>query len=58
MDRNTAPFCATGHPALTVPCGLVDGLPVGLMFVGRHWNESDLYRAAYAFDQSVDWQTL
>ena len=43
---------------MTVPCRLVDGLSVGLMFVGRHWNESDLSRAAYAFEQSVDWQTL
>ena len=58
MNGNTAPFCGTGHPSLTVPCGAVGPLPVGMMLTGRHWDESSLYRAAYAFEQSVDWQTL
>src|SRR5258708_37373918 len=35
MIVNTAPFDVTGHPATTVPAGLVDGLPAGLMIVGR-----------------------
>ena len=35
MFANTAVFDATGHPALTVPCGLSEGLPVGLMLVGQ-----------------------
>jgi amidase len=52
MNRNTAPFCATGHPAITVPCGLSEGLPVGLMLVGRHYDEATVYRVAYAFEQS------
>ena len=34
MLGNTAPFNMTGHPSLTVPCGKVDGLPVGLMLTG------------------------
>ena len=58
MNRNTAPFCGTGHPALTLPCGLVDDLPVGLMLVGRHWDEGSLYRAAYAIEQSFAWRSL
>jgi amidase len=48
---NTMPFDATHHPAISVPCGEVDGLPVGMMLVGRHWDEATLYRAAYAFEQ-------
>jgi amidase len=56
MNRNTSPFCATGHPALTVPCGLVRGLPIGAMLIGRHWEEGQIYRAAYAFEQSLDWR--
>ncbi len=56
MNRNTAPFCATGHPAITVPCGLSDGLPVGMMLIGRHWDEATVYRAAYAFEQSGNWR--
>jgi amidase len=57
MNRNTAPFCATGHPAISVPCGMVGDLPVGLMLVGRHWDEGAIYRASYAFEQSFDWKT-
>ena len=36
MISNTAPFDITHHPAMSLPCGMVDGLPVGLMLVGRH----------------------
>ncbi len=53
---NTAQFDATGHPALTLPCGLRDGLPVGLQLVGRHYDEPVLYRIGHAFEQSGDWQ--
>ena len=58
MLTNTAVFNITGHPALTVPCGLRDGLPVGLQMVGRHFDEAAIYRAAHAYEQSVDWKTL
>jgi amidase len=58
MIPNTAPFDVTHHPAFSVPCGMVDGLPVGLMLVGKHFDEATLYRAAYAFEQSADWKTL
>jgi amidase len=50
---NTTPFNLTGHPALNVPCGLVDGLPVGLMLVGRRGEDSTLLRAADAFERDV-----
>jgi amidase len=49
---NTMPFDATHHPAISVPCGEVDGLPVGVMLAGRHYDEATLYRAAYALEQS------
>ncbi len=56
---NTAPFNITGHPAISVPCGLGEGeRPIGLMLVGRHFDELTVYRAAHAYEQSVDWQTL
>lgn len=49
---NTAPFNSTHHPALSVPCGTLDGLPVGMMLVGRHWEETTVYRVAAAVEQS------
>ncbi|TAM09756.1 MAG: amidase [Nevskiaceae bacterium] len=50
MLANTAPFDATGHPAISIPCGVSDGLPVGLMLVGPFWGEGRIYRAAKAFE--------
>lgn len=54
----TAPFDITHHPAMSVPCGLSEGLPVGMMLVGRHFDEQTIYRAAHAFEQSGDWKTF
>jgi amidase len=56
--RNTCPFNATGHPAISIPCGMTDGRPIGLMLVGRHWDESTVYRASAAFEASGDWMSM
>ncbi len=45
MVGNASPFNATGHPAISLPCGEVDALPVGLMLVGRHFGDADLLSA-------------
>jgi amidase len=58
MLPNTAPFDVTGHPAMTLPCGLGDGLPAGLMLIGKAFDESTMYRAAHAFEQSHDWMKV
>ena len=58
MIANTAPFDSTGHPAMSIPCGLVDGLPVGMMLVGRRYEEATIYRGAYAFEQAGDWPSI
>ena len=55
---NTAPFDVSGHPALNVPCGMVDGLPVGLMLVGKRYDEATVMRAAAAFEGLGDWRTM
>ena len=55
---NTCPFNATGHPGMSVPCGLRDELPVGMMLIGRHFDEPTIYRAAHAFEQSADWRDM
>lgn len=56
MIRNTCVFNVTGHPAMSVPCATSDGLPIGMMLVGAHWQEPVIYRAAAAFEAAVDWQ--
>ena len=58
MIANTAPFDSTGHPAMSIPCGLVDGLPVGMMLIGRRYEEATIYRGAYAFEQAGDWRAM
>lgn len=58
MLTNTAPFDVTGHPAMSVPCGMSDGLPVGLQIIGRRYDESTIYRAASAFEQAGDWRGM
>jgi amidase len=58
MITNTAPFDITHHPAMAVPCGMADGLPVSVMLVGKHWDEPTIYRAAYAFEQAGDWKAM
>jgi amidase len=55
---NTAPFDCTHHPAMSLPCGMVDGLPVGMMLVGRMFDEETIYRAASAFEAGVDWKSI
>ena len=58
MIGNTAPFDITHHPAMSLPCGMGDGLPIGMMLVGRRYAEPAIYRAAYAFEQAEDWKSL
>ncbi|MEM7695674.1 MAG: amidase [Pseudomonadota bacterium] len=58
MLRNTAPFDVTGHPAMSIPCGMSDGLPVGLMLIGKRYDESTIYRAAGAFEAAGDWRAM
>ena len=53
---NTSAFNWSHHPAISVPCGLGDGLPIGMMLVGRHFEEALLYRVAHAFEQQKDWR--
>jgi len=54
---NTAPIDCTGHPSMNVPCGMLDGLPVGMMLTARHYDETTIYRAADAFEAAVDWKS-
>jgi amidase len=53
MLPNTAPFDVTGHPATSVPTGLVNGMPAGLMVVGKHWDDTTCLRVAHALEEAV-----
>jgi amidase len=50
MFANTAPFNATHHPALSLPCGHADGLPIGLMLVGQRYDDATVLRAGHAYE--------
>jgi amidase len=47
---NTSPMDITGHPAISVPAGLVDGLPVGMMIVGKRFDDATVLKVADAFE--------
>ena len=54
----TSPFNVASVPALSINCGFTsDDLPVGLQLVGRPFDESTLFRAAYAYEQTTEWHT-
>lgn len=55
MIGNAAPFDVTGHPAISVPCGTANGLPVGLQFVGTHFDDATVLATAAAFEETVGW---
>ena len=58
-SRNTLPFNYTGHPALALPVGKSSaGLPVSMQLVGRYFDDPLLMRAAYAYQQSTDWDKI
>jgi len=56
-SSTTSQFNVSGHPALTVPCATVNGLPVGLQLVGEQFNERTLFRVADTFERAVDWES-
>jgi amidase len=55
---NTHAANLTGHPALSIPCGMSEDLPVGLMMMAKDYNEATIYRAARALEQFGDWRSF
>ncbi len=49
-------FNMTGHPAASVPCGFVEGLPVGMQIVGRHGDEAAVFKASAALERAMPWR--
>ncbi|MGK4213882.1 amidase family protein, partial [Bacillus paralicheniformis] len=53
-DILTIPVNLAGVPGISVPCGLANGLPLGLQIIGKHFDESTVYCVAHAFEQATD----
>ena len=51
----SSPWTLAGLPVVSVPCGFVDGLPVGLALVGRRFAEATVLRLAHAYQTLTDW---
>lgn len=58
MLRNTCVADVTGHPSISIPCGMRDDLPIGLMLTGRPFEDATLISASAAFEASGDWTKM
>jgi aspartyl-tRNA(Asn)/glutamyl-tRNA(Gln) amidotransferase subunit A len=52
-DLLTIPSCMAGLPGLNIPCGLSEGLPVGLQLIGPQFSENTLFKAGHALEQAI-----
>ncbi|AIQ14468.1 Asp-tRNA(Asn)/Glu-tRNA(Gln) amidotransferase subunit GatA [Paenibacillus durus] len=54
-DILTIPVNLAGIPAVSIPCGFAEGLPVGLQIIGKEFDESTVLRVAHAYEQHTDY---
>ena len=58
IDVCTLPINIAGLPAMSVPCGFSEGLPVGMQLIGPHLSEERLLNIAYAYEQATEWHKV
>jgi aspartyl-tRNA(Asn)/glutamyl-tRNA(Gln) amidotransferase subunit A len=56
-DVCTLPINIAGVPAISVPAGFAEGLPIGMQIIGKPFDEETLFRIAYAYEQATTWHT-
>ncbi len=54
-DVCTLPINIAGLPAISVPAGFADGLPIGLQIIGKPFDEETILRIAFSYEQATDW---
>ncbi|OFI06242.1 glutamyl-tRNA(Gln) amidotransferase subunit A [Clostridium acetireducens DSM 10703] len=57
-DIYTVPVNVVGVPAISIPCGMSQGLPIGLQIIGNYFKEDVLFNIAYSYEQSTKWHTM
>jgi aspartyl-tRNA(Asn)/glutamyl-tRNA(Gln) amidotransferase subunit A len=57
-DLLTIPSCLAGLPGLSIPCGLSEGLPVGLQLIGPQFGENGLFRVGHALEQAIGFDSV
>ncbi|TML19701.1 MAG: Asp-tRNA(Asn)/Glu-tRNA(Gln) amidotransferase GatCAB subunit A, partial [Actinobacteria bacterium] len=57
-DLLTIPSCLAGLPGLSIPCGLSEGLPVGLQLIGPQFGENMLFRAGHVLETALAFDTV
>jgi len=57
-DVCTLPINIAGVPAISIPAGFVNGLPVGMQIIGKHFSEDTLLKIAYAYQQATGWDQV
>jgi aspartyl-tRNA(Asn)/glutamyl-tRNA(Gln) amidotransferase subunit A len=57
-DLLTIPSCLAGLPGLSIPCGLAEGLPVGLQLIGPQFGENGLFRIGHALERAIEFDTV
>ena len=54
-DVCTLPINIAGVPAISIPAGFADGLPIGMQIIGKPFGEETILRVAYAYEQATEW---
>ena len=58
LDVTTIPVNMAGLPGISIPCGFVDGMPVGMQLIGKVLDEATILRAAYTFEQATGYHKV